>query len=111
MDNKSFIIPKEIDEKLRTLEEALTECFGGFRIGESGAMFVDCCGEVTYGSGIMGSDIVQCHKCRRAAIMILSPHVSPLLINGSTTSAPTQEFMDAVGERCWMVSPPHGDQL
>lgn len=100
---KNIEIPKELDERLFKIEDALTKCFGGYRVGENDNIFVDCCGEVTYGCGIIGSDIVRCHGCGRKVINVLSPHVSPLLINGSTTSIPSQEMLDAIGERCWIV--------
>jgi hypothetical protein len=96
-------IPEELNSKLLTIEDALTECFGGFNVAEDGLITVQCCGEINYGYGIMGCDIIQCKKCKRAVINILSPHVSPLLIRGSTTSIPTDEFMEAVGDRNWMV--------
>ena len=99
-------IPDELNERLRTLKDALAECFGEYSTGDNGALFVECCGKVTYGSGIMGTDIAQCEKCKRAVVNILSPHVSPLLIQGSVTHAPPDDFIKAIGVRCWVVYQP-----
>jgi len=99
-------LPKELTDQLYTVEDALTQCFGGYRRGPDGDLFVDCCGKVTYGSGIMGPDIAECQACHRAVVNVLSPHVSPLLIRDSTVCLPSDEFIDAVGIKCWMACPP-----
>ena len=106
------IITKELDEQLMTMEDALVACFGDFEEAEDGYLKVTCCGEVKYGSGLFGSDIAQCTKCGRAIVNILSPHVSPLLIerNRAQTSMPSEEFMEAAGDRIWMVYPPKEQQ-
>ena len=95
-------LPTELTDKLKTMEAALTECFGGYT-DTDGWLTVECCGPVTYGSGCIGSDIVRCKACGRSVINVLSPHVSPLLIRGSTTSLPSDELVEAIGERCWLV--------
>jgi len=99
-------LPTELDARLMTLENALTACFGGFERGNDGYLTVACCGEVSYGSGLMGSDIVECTKCGRSIINVLSPHVSPLLQDGSATHFPTDEFIEAVEDRQWVVMLP-----
>ena len=103
-EDSKRILPDEITAQLRTCREALTECFGGYE--EDDQYFtVKCCGPIRYGSGIFGTDIVKCEGCGKKILMILSPHVSPLLISGSTTAIPTQELFDEVGDKCWMVFP------
>lgn len=99
-------IPPEIDAKLYTLEDALTACFGGFTRRDDGHLFVECCGKVTYGSGVLGPDIARCVACCRAVVLAYSPHVSPLLIDGCTATIPSNEFVETLGERCWLVCEP-----
>lgn len=102
------IITKELDEQLMTIEDALTACFGKFEETEDGHLKVTCCGEVRYGSGLFGSDIARCTRCGRAIINVLSPHVSPLLVerDKAQTSMPSEEFVEAIGDRMWIVYPP-----
>ena len=92
------------DIPLKTLEDALTTCFGGFK-DDGEYITVECCGEINYGSGIMGTDIVTCKGCGKEIRNVLSPHVSPLLINPTmhTTAIPTVEFFNEVGDKCWIV--------
>ena len=99
-------ISPEIDRLLFTLADALEKCFGGFRM-ENGTYKVDCCGPVKYYSGLGVTDMAQCPTCKRAVCDALSPFVSPLLNSGcGTTSFPSDEFREAVGERHWMVAIP-----
>ena len=92
---------------LMSLEDALVACFGSVASGdgEDEGYKVMCCGtdDVRYGSGIMGSDIAQCRKCGRKIVNVLSPHVSPILIKGSTTAAPPEEMIEALFETPWLV--------
>lgn len=99
------MIPKELSDQLMTVEDALTACFGGFEKTEDGYLKATCCGEIKYGSGLFGPDIAECTKCGRAIINVLSPHVSPVLVerNKSQTSMPSEDFVKAVGNRMWMV--------
>ena len=91
-----------VDECL-SLRNALHAAFA--RVWEDGEYLrAECCGkEPRYMSGIFGSDLVECRVCGTRVVNILSPHVSPLLLHGSSTHIPTSEFMEAVGEKCWYV--------
>lgn len=103
---------EEIIDKynLMTLENALVACFGSIDSGdgEANGYKVSCCGNVTYGSGLFGSDIAQCEKCGRRIVNVLSPHTSPFLIDwdSHTTSIPADEALAALWETPWMVIMP-----
>lgn len=93
---------------LLSLEDALIKCFGEIASGDGvdEGYKVECCGEVRYGSGIMGTDIAKCQNCGRAIINVLSPHVSPILIKGSTTAVPPDDMIDALFDTPWLVRIP-----
>ena len=101
--NEKLFLPEEIDRELMTLEDALTKCFGGFE-DRYGSLFVKCCGDVKYGSGVMGSDSARCEKCGKGIVMVLSPHVSPLLLRSGYTHSPSDQLIEAVGDRKWMLT-------
>jgi len=96
-------IPKEIDEKLFTLKDALTNCFGSYETHENGRITVSCCGRIRYYSGLIGGDMVECESCKKMVFNVLSPHVSPFLIGDGVTHMINEEFVKAIGNRCWMV--------
>lgn len=93
-------------EGLMEIREALVACFGGYQEGEDGTVTVECCGEIRYGSGIIGTDLVECLGCGKRIINVLSPHVSPYLIDWSShcTHFPSEEFVEEVGDRQWMMA-------
>ena len=92
---------------LMSLEDALIACFGEIASGdgENEGYKVECCGKVTYGSGIIGSDVAQCQGCGRKIVNVLSPHTSPLLIDWdrNVTGIPSEEMMAALWDTPWMV--------
>lgn len=102
------ITTEELAEQLMTVEDALNACFGNFEETENGYLKTTCCGEVKYGSGLFGPDIAKCTKCGRAIINVLSPHVSPFLVerDKAQTSMPGEKFIEAVGDRMWLVCLP-----
>lgn len=104
----AITIPRGLDEMLMTVEDALTACFGGFTTEEDGYLRTTCCGEVRYGVGLFGPDIAECTKCGRAIINVLSPHASPLLLEGSSAYFPSSELIEAIGDRLWLVCLPKG---
>lgn len=100
-------LAKFLDEECRTLEEALKVAFDEVYDGDEGYVKARCCGgEVRYRSGLYGTDFAQCPTCKSEIRMILSPHVSPILLGPGTgcTHMPTDELVDAVGDRLWWVS-------
>ncbi len=102
-----MMLPKEVDGRLRTLEDALREAFGGFAVREDGSYHAEHCGaEVKYYMGIMGPDMAECQVCHSSIRNVLSPHVSPLLIGENCTHVPSEELIQAVGDRQWWVNKP-----
>ncbi len=102
-----MILSPEMDAQLFTLEDALTQAFGGFEQRKDESFHAECCDrEVGYKTGIFGPDMAKCSKCGAKILNVLSPHVSPFLIQDGTTGSPNEEFIEAVGDRQWMVVAP-----
>ena len=96
---------KWIDENCLTLEEALQAVFSRFWETETGHVKAECCRkEVKYWTGICGPDMARCEVCGAEIRHILSPHTSPLLMGQGCVYIPTDELIDAVGEKVWCVS-------
>ena len=87
----------------RPLREALEAAFDEF--SEDGDyMKARCCGHgVQYRAGVFGTDFAYCEQCKSEIRMVLSPHVSPILLGEHVTHMPTDELIAAVGDKTWWV--------
>lgn len=98
---------KELDEFLaacRPIKEAMEAAFDEVWSEDGERLKARCCDtEVIYMSGIFGEDMAYCEACKSEIRMILSPHVSPILLDKNTTSFPSDELIDRVGENIWFV--------
>ena len=101
-------MPDELREFLlsqcRPLREALALAFDEV-YEDGGYLKAKCCGqEVRYKSGIFGTDFAYCDTCKSEIRLILSPHVSPILLGNGYTRSPSNKLIEWVGENEWWVS-------
>jgi len=94
-----------IDENCFTVEDALHKAFE--KVWEDGEYLkAECCGKgIRYWSGLLGPDMAKCIICGNEIRWILSPHVSPILIDydKNCTSMPNEEFIKEIGDKQWQV--------
>jgi hypothetical protein len=85
-----------------TMADALT-VFESTEDREDGT-YVTCCGApATITSGIFGAK-VECPRCGAKAVDATSPMFSPFLERtGSSMEIPSPKWLDAFGERTWLV--------
>lgn len=96
----------KVDTRIFDIETAMSMVFDSFVLNDkTGSYRAYCCGkEVGYKSGVIGPDYAYCNVCGAEIRNVYSPHVSPLLVRGGYTSAPTQEMFNYFGNRCWYTN-------
>ena len=89
----------------QTLKDAMGSVFDAVE-ERDGAFFATCCGKpCIYQSGLVGTDRAYCGVCGSEVLLLLSPHVSPLLLDfgRACTHMPTDELADALDGRFWLA--------